>query len=58
METRKPDEDQIKPVADKLYEYLQDIIFRPSAASLDVNSLPEAFVNLGKGLQYLSTNLS
>ncbi|MCL1878937.1 MAG: ATP-binding protein [Defluviitaleaceae bacterium] len=37
---------------DLLFEYLRDIIYAPSGASLDVDALPEDFRDLGKGLIY------
>ena len=46
------------PVADLFFSYLNDVIYKPSAASLDLESLPESFVDLGKGLQYLCSCIS
>ncbi|MCL2294527.1 MAG: ATP-binding protein [Spirochaetes bacterium] len=40
-------------VADALSEYVDNMISDPVKASLDVNQLPEMFVNCGKSLKYL-----
>ena len=50
--------DPFKPVADKIFAYLSDLIYRPSAASLDINDLPPSFGNVVKGLQYLNETIS
>ncbi|MCL2067937.1 MAG: response regulator [Treponema sp.] len=54
----KEEHDSLKPVADALFTYLHDIIYKPSDAFLDTESLPEAFRNFGKGLQYFCTSVS
>ena len=41
-----------KPVADILFAYLRDAIYKPSKASLDLESLPESFQDFGKGMLY------
>jgi len=50
--------DSLKPIADKLFLYLRDIIYNPAKASLDISELPEAFADLGKGMQYLNRVIS
>ena len=50
--------DPYKPVADKLFSYLHDVIYKPDAASLDVEDLPEAFSDFGKGLLYFCSLVS
>ena len=50
--------DPLKPVADKLFIFLRDIIYNPSQASLDLSELPEAFFDFGKGLQFLHRLIS
>ena len=47
-----------KPVADLLFGYLYNIIYKPENASLDIKQLPETFRDLGKGLQFLSNSIS
>jgi diguanylate cyclase (GGDEF)-like protein len=37
-----------------LFDYLRDVIYAPSRASLDVESLPELFRDLGNGLVYFA----
>ena len=39
-------------VADILFDYLRDVIYDPISASLDVETLPDSFQELGKGLQF------
>ncbi|MCL2415634.1 MAG: diguanylate cyclase [Defluviitaleaceae bacterium] len=39
---------------EKLFAYLRDVIYAPSKAVLDVNSLGEEYIKLGKGIQYLA----
>ncbi|MDO4483461.1 MAG: hypothetical protein Q4C54_03210 [Clostridia bacterium] len=36
-----------------LFQYLKDILYRPGAAQLDPEALPEDFRKLGMGLQLL-----
>ncbi|MCL2497427.1 MAG: ATP-binding protein, partial [Symbiobacteriaceae bacterium] len=43
-----------KQVADILFECMRDIIYNPQGTSLDMESLPEAFKDVGKGLLYLN----
>jgi signal transduction histidine kinase/CheY-like chemotaxis protein len=52
-ENSKQNEDPFKPVADILFSYLHDVIYKPSSASLDIESLPKAFGDFGRGLQYI-----
>ena len=56
--TLKEKDDPLKPVADILFSYLRDIIYKPSGASLNVELLPDAFADFGKGLQYLGSIIS
>ena len=42
----------MKPVADILYKYLENAIYNPSNAVLDVEKLPEDFQDAASGLQY------
>ena len=58
--SRKPvqNSDPFKPVAEILFNYLHDIIYKPSEASLDIECLPEAFGDFGRGLQYFGSILS
>ena len=43
-----------KQIADTLFTYLHNVIYKPSEAFLDIESLPEAFAEFGRGLQYLA----
>ena len=45
--------DQYETAANDLFAYVRDMIYKPSDAALDIDGLPGAFVNLGKGLEYL-----
>ncbi|MCL2305612.1 MAG: ATP-binding protein [Planctomycetaceae bacterium] len=47
-----------KSVVDIIFTYLRDIIYNPLGASLDIESLPESFKDVGKGLQYLNSLIS
>jgi len=47
-----------KQVADLLFAYLHDIIYKPTAATLDIETLPESFRDFGKGLLYFNHILS
>jgi len=38
--------------AGTMFEYLRDVMYSPDKAALDIESLPEAFKELGKGLQF------
>ena len=39
---------------EELFNYLRDVIYDPANASLDIESLPENFRDLGGGLQYFA----
>ncbi|MDR2800773.1 MAG: response regulator [Desulfovibrio sp.] len=41
-------------VADILFNYLRDVIYNPTHATLALESLPEEFRDLGQGLQYFA----
>jgi len=45
--------DSDKQTADTLFSYLNNVIFKPTHASLDLEALPDSFRDLGRGLQYL-----
>jgi len=47
-----------KPVADVLFTYLRSMLYDPVNASLDPDSLPEAFVDVAQGLEYLNYIIS
>jgi len=49
--------DEMQRVADMILEFLRDVIYKPKAASLDLESLPESFNVVGKGLLYLNSLL-
>ena len=36
-----------------MFEYLKDVLYNPRSAQIEVEELPEAFQNLGAGLQYI-----
>jgi len=40
--------------AENLFSYLHDVIYDHANASLDVEELPDDFINLGNGLQYFA----
>jgi hypothetical protein len=42
-------------VANTLFEYLRDIIYKTSTTPLDINKLPAEFHDLGKGLIFLQS---
>jgi diguanylate cyclase (GGDEF)-like protein len=42
------------PVADKLFNYLRDVLYYPGRAQLDPTSLPAEFRDLGEGLVYFA----
>ena len=46
--------ESMETVAGKLFDYLRDVMYDPVNASLDVETLPDAFQNFGKGLQFFS----
>ena len=52
----KHEPDPFKPVADAIYDYLYNLIYKPSDASLDVEKLPPAFQETGKGLLFLGNS--
>ena len=54
MENSEESSDPFKPIADILFAYLHDIIYKPSKASLDIETLPESFRDVGRELQYLN----
>jgi len=62
MEERheKPDTEKntLQTVADTFFEYLRDVIYYPSKASLDLTLLPDEFVNFGKGLLVFNNMVS
>jgi response regulator RpfG family c-di-GMP phosphodiesterase len=51
-------QDSSKAAADALFNYVRDVIYEPSKASLNVEQLPTEFADLGKGLQYLAAMIS
>jgi len=57
-ENLEKSDDPFKPIADILFSYLNDLIYKPSSASLDIESLPQAFNDFCKGLQYLGGAIS
>lgn len=42
------------PVADILFNYVSDVLYHPTRAKLNIESLPEDFRDLGQGLQTFS----
>jgi len=44
----------MNPVADILFNYLQNVIYDPANAELDIDSLPEDFQQFGLGLRFFS----
>ncbi|MCL2411056.1 MAG: ATP-binding protein [Treponema sp.] len=57
-ENLQEDTHQLKPVADTLFDYLHDVIYKPLNASLNIEALPKSFRDVGKGLQYLNHSMS
>lgn len=47
----------INPIAEKLFNYLRDVIYDPAHAELDLQQLPEDFRELGEGLEYFSNSV-
>ena len=47
----------LKRVADTLFEYMRDMIYEPQNASLDIDSLPESFTDVGRALLFLKEML-
>jgi len=39
-------------IAEILFDYLRNVIYEPEKASMDIESLPDAFKDLGKGLEF------
>jgi len=54
-ENQEKNSDQLNQVAKIIFTYLRDIIYNPSNATLDIDSLPESFSDVGKGLKYLNS---
>ena len=50
--------DPFQPIADILFDYLRNMIYNPTDTTLDIEGLPESFINVGKGLQYLNSIIS
>ena len=46
--------DEAKRAADIIFNFTRDLVNNPHGASLDVESLPEQFTDVGKGLLYLN----
>ena len=46
------------PIAKMFFEYLRDVIYNPTRAVLDVESLPQDFRDLGEALRYLADCLA
>lgn len=46
------------PNAQKLFDYLRDVLYSPADATLDIDSLSEDFKDLGKGLVYFGQSLT
>ena len=44
----------MNPTAESLFQYLYDVIYAPSNAKLDVNTLPEDFQEFGNGLIFFA----
>ena len=44
----------MEPVADKLFNYLRDVIYDPANAVLDVEELPEEYQEFGSGLRFFA----
>ncbi|MDR1368317.1 MAG: diguanylate cyclase [Candidatus Accumulibacter sp.] len=44
----------INPVAEQLFNYLGDVIYKPDRAKLDLEQVPDDFRELGEGLQYFA----
>jgi diguanylate cyclase (GGDEF)-like protein len=42
------------PVAEILFNYLRELLYNPSRATLDIYKLPEGFRDLGKGMLYFA----
>ena len=42
------------PVAEILFNYLHDVIYNPTNAMLDIESLPEGFQDFGNGFRYFA----
>jgi len=44
----------MNPVAEILFTYLQNVIYNPQNATLDIETLPEDFQEFGRGLRFFS----
>jgi len=42
----------MKPVSEQLFNYLQNAVYDPANASINIEDLPEEFREFGRGLQY------
>jgi diguanylate cyclase (GGDEF)-like protein len=47
----------LDPVAEYLFEYLRAVLFDPDNASMDIARLPEDFVMLGQGLEFMAERI-
>ena len=45
---------KMDPTAETMWNYLENVIYEPAKATLDVEALPEGFKELGKGLRYFA----
>ena len=54
MAAAKVSEGSSEPVEDILFGYLRDALYNPSAAKLNIDSLPENFSDLGRGIVYFT----
>jgi len=57
MTDDRENEELYKPVADILFDYIRDMIYSPSKATLDIEKLPKSFANLGEGLTFLNSSI-
>jgi len=53
MEEPVRHQDEMKRVADLIFEYLRDVIYDQPNAALDIEKLPVSFTEVGKGLLFL-----
>lgn len=44
----------MNPIAQYLFDYLQDVFYHPQHAQLDLSQLPDEFQELGKAMQYFT----
>ena len=54
----KQNPNSLKSVADLIFNYLYNLIYKPSAASLDIESLPPDFQETARGLVFLGTSIT